>query len=363
MSRPGEGARAVAREAADRAATALERPRADRRPAAGAAVHAALRAAASCRLAISLLDAARTSRSPPPERAGSPSSFDPSGKTARAGGADGAALRAGLRRRRASADPPVEVEIAGCISSPGRRSADGLAVGDWRGEATVGPERLRFSVPATPSATDHAQRARVAIAGRLRRGGRTVTFELLFLVLPDRPGSFALDQQVRTMVPESNTLVSPEILARAPAGETRSVRRCFDPPAGLAFRQGRAGAWSIVERLGWLEDIGDPTLNGGSVEFASTRAPGQVCLVVTAKPVTAGGAYGHDRPLRGDAGARPAEERVVKSGVRALDWREAVRVPIEPGVVEWSSTSACSTRSTASSTAASVRAAFPARRG
>ena len=24
-----------------------------------------------------------------------------------------------------------------------------------------------------------------------------------------------------------------------------------------------------------------------------------------------------------------------KSGVRALDWREAVRVPIEPGMVEW----------------------------
>ncbi len=28
-------------------------------------------------------------------------------------------------------------------------------------------------------------------------------------------------------------------------------------------------------------------------------------------------------------------ETVAKSGVRALDWREAVRVPIEPGMVEW----------------------------
>ena len=28
-------------------------------------------------------------------------------------------------------------------------------------------------------------------------------------------------------------------------------------------------------------------------------------------------------------------ETVVKSGVRALDWREAVHVPIEPGMVEW----------------------------
>ena len=31
---------------------------------------------------------------------------------------------------------------------------------------------------------------------------------------------------------------------------------------------------------------------------------------------------------------RPSES-VAKSGVRALDWREAVRVPIEPGLVEW----------------------------
>ena len=31
---------------------------------------------------------------------------------------------------------------------------------------------------------------------------------------------------------------------------------------------------------------------------------------------------------------RPSET-VAKSGVRALDWREAVHVPIEPGMVEW----------------------------
>jgi hypothetical protein len=26
---------------------------------------------------------------------------------------------------------------------------------------------------------------------------------------------------------------------------------------------------------------------------------------------------------------------VVKSGIRALDWREPARVPIEPGMAEW----------------------------
>ena len=31
---------------------------------------------------------------------------------------------------------------------------------------------------------------------------------------------------------------------------------------------------------------------------------------------------------------RPVEQ-VVKSGIRALDWREPVRVPIEAGMTEW----------------------------
>ena len=29
-----------------------------------------------------------------------------------------------------------------------------------------------------------------------------------------------------------------------------------------------------------------------------------------------------------------ASDRVIQSGVRALDWREAMRVPVEPGMVE-----------------------------
>src|SRR6185437_16721572 len=96
----------------------------------------------------------------------------------------------------------------------------------------------------------------------LRRDGRVMTFALPFLVLPDRPGSVALDQQVRWMVPESNTLMSPEIMVRAAAGETRSVRRCFDPPSGAHFDKAHRRV-VIVERLGWLEDMSDPTLNDG----------------------------------------------------------------------------------------------------
>jgi hypothetical protein len=158
--------------------------------------------------------------------------------------------------------------------------------------------------------------------------------ELLFVVLPDRPGSFALDQKARTMVPESNTLVSPEILTRAPAGETRSVRRCFDPPAGWRFdKQSRRVV--VLERLGWLDDIGDPTLNGGSVEFASDEGAGQICVVVTATPVTKAARTATIGRFEATLVRDRPEDRVIQSGVRALDWREAVRVPIEPGMVEW----------------------------
>ena len=231
-------------------------------------------------------------------------------------------------------DPPVEIEVVG----PRLASAGGpppvLAVGAWRGAATVAPERLRFAVPRAAFATD-SKRTLFAIGTLSVRGsGRSAAFQLLFIVLPDSPGAFALDQRVQTTTPESNTLVSPEILARAPAGETRTVRRCFDPPPGWRFDQERRRV-VIVERLGWHDDLGDPTLNGGSVEFVPEEKPGQICVAVVARPVTRQARTAtigrfeatlvRDRPI----------EQVVKSGIRALDWREPVRVPTEPGMTEW----------------------------
>src|SRR5438309_1246485 len=76
-----------------------------------------------------------------------------------------------------------------------------LAVGRWRGEATRSPERLHFSVPRTAFETDATRGSFSTAVLAMRRGGRLVTFELLFLVLPDRPGSVALDQKMRTTVP------------------------------------------------------------------------------------------------------------------------------------------------------------------
>jgi hypothetical protein len=231
-------------------------------------------------------------------------------------------------------DPPVEIEVVG----PRLVSAGGpppvLAVGAWRGAATVAPERLRFAVPRAAFATD-PKRTLFAIGTLSVRGsGRSAAFQLLFIVLPDSPGAFALDQRVQTTTPESNTLVSPEILARAPAGETRTVRRCFDPPPGWRFDQERRRV-VIVERLGWHDDLGDPTLNGGSVEFVPEEKPGQICVAVVARPVTRQARTAtigrfeatllRDRPV----------EQVVKSGIRALDWHEPARVPIEPGMAEW----------------------------
>ena len=230
-------------------------------------------------------------------------------------------------------DPPVEIEVVGPRLSTGGLPPV-LAVGTWRGAATVAPERLRFAVPRAAFTTD-PKRTLFAIGTLSVHGpGRSVAFQLLFVVLPDSPGAFALDQRVQSTTPESNTLVSPEILARAPAGETRTVRRCFDPPPGWRFDQERRRV-VIVERLGWHDDLGDPTLNGGSVEFVPEEKPGQICVAVIARPVTRQARTAtigrfeatllRDRPV----------EQVVKSGIRALDWHEPVRVPIEPGMTEW----------------------------
>jgi hypothetical protein len=232
----------------------------------------------------------------------------------------------------AAEDPAVEIEIAGL-----RLASDApatLSIGGWRGEAAdAAPERLHFSVPRRAFATD-ASRASLSIGLlALRSGGRLVTFEMPFLVLPDRPGSVAFDQKLRWTVPESKTLLSPEIVVRAPNGEKRSLRRCFDPPEGWRFDK-KDRRVVIVERLGWLNDISDETLNGGTVEFAQDETAEQVCLIVNARPVTAGARTATIGRFEATLVRDQTQERTVQSGVRALDWNETLRLPIEPEAVE-----------------------------
>ncbi len=231
-------------------------------------------------------------------------------------------------------DPPLQIEITGSHLASTAGAPPVLSVGAWRGQATVAPERLRFSVPRGAFTTDARRTGFAAGALSLRRGSRTLLFQLLFTVLPDRPGSFAFDQRIRTTTLESNTLVSPEILARAPPGETRTVRRCFDPPSGWRFDKERQRV-VIVERLGWQDDASDPTLNSGSVEFVPAGEPGQVCIAVIARPVMRSARTATIGRFEATLVRDRPSETAAKSGVRALDWREAVRVPLEPGMVEW----------------------------
>jgi hypothetical protein len=229
-------------------------------------------------------------------------------------------------------DPPVEIEIAGAHLKSDSDPPT-LAVGGWRGEAKVGPERLHFTVPRRAFGLSATRSALANGMLALRRDGRVMTFELPFLVLPDRPGSVALDQQVRWMVPESNTLMSPEIMVRAAPGDTRSVRRCFDPPPGWHFDKANRRV-VIVERLGWLDDASDPTLNGGTVEFASDEGASQICLLVEAKPVTAGARTATIGRFEATLVREEVQEHADKSGVRALDWREPLRLPVVPDAAE-----------------------------
>ncbi len=231
-------------------------------------------------------------------------------------------------------DPPVEIEIVGLHLAAGRGAPPVLTIGTWRGEATVTPERLRFSVPRSVFPTEATRTRFLTGSLALRHASRSVTFQLLFTVLPDRPGSFAFDQRIRTTEPETNTQVSPEILARAPAGETRTVRRCFDPPQGWRFDMEKRRV-VIVERLGWVDDVPDETMNGGSVEFVASDTPEQICLAVIARPVNKEARTATIGRFETTLVREKPVERVIQSGVRALDWNEPARVPIEPGMAEW----------------------------
>ena len=327
MNRPGEGARALAREAGDRAATALD----------------GLAPTDDLPLVLQV-----SPKVVPPRRDGGDLLLAPPDVAVPPADAK-LTIHFVAQRTRETAlpvvpryapafmtagepDPPVEVEIAGLRLKPDSDPPT-LAVGDWRGEAAVSPERLRFTVPRDAFGLFATRSALATGTLALRRDGRMVTFELPFLVLPERPGSVALDQQVRWMVPESNTLMSPEIMVRAAAGETRSVRRCFDPPAGWHFDKEHRRV-VIVERLGWLDDASDPTLNGGTVEFASDEGANEICVRVAAKPVTAAARTATIGRFEATLVREEPQERADKSGVRALDWREPLRLPIVPDAAE-----------------------------
>ncbi len=164
----------------------------------------------------------------------------------------------------------------------------------------------------------------------LRHASRTVPFQLLFTAIPARPGSFALDQKVRSTVPESNTLVSPEILARAPAGETRTVRRCFDPPAGWRFERARARCGR--RRAAGLDRRHSRRDDEQRVGRLRARGqPSQICIAVVAKAATKTARTATIGRFEATLVRDVATERVVQSGVRLLDWSEPVRVPLESG--------------------------------
>ncbi len=230
-------------------------------------------------------------------------------------------------------EPMIEIEILGLRLARGR-TLPVLTIGSWRGEAVVTPERLKFVVPRGAFPTD-AKHARLASGSLfLRHDSRTVAFQLLFTSIPERAGGFALDQKVRSVVPESNTLVSPEILARAPVGEARTVRRCFDPPPGWRFDKSKRRV-VIVERLGWIDDIPDETTNSGSVAFVREDRPSQICIAVIAKAATKAARTATIGRFEATLVRDVSTDRVVHSGLRTLDWSEPVRVPFEPGMIEW----------------------------
>lgn len=229
-------------------------------------------------------------------------------------------------------DPPVEIEVAAVGFDEDNPPV--LTVGAWQGPARVTPLRLHFSVPRRAFATDPARSTFAPGMLSFRHGGRMASFQLLFIALPDRLGQFALDQKVRTMVPESKMLVSPELLARAEAGKTATVRHCFDPPADARFDKSDRRVIE-VQRLGWIGDVSDPTQNEGTVEFAKDEKPDQICLVVTAKPADPQARTATIGRFEATVVQNRAEDSPLKTGVRALDWNEPVRVPLDARTVEW----------------------------
>jgi len=325
VAQPGAGARQAVEALRQRAQTALDKMAGDGKP-----------------LVLQF-----TPRFVPPRRGGgelslapsakpaadpAPSGANPASPAASGDGASAVTPRYVPDFATSRDDPPVEIEIAAVGFDEGAPPV--LTMGAWQGPAQVTPLRLHFSVPRAAFATDTARSTFASGTLSFRQSGRTASYQLLFVVLPDRPGQFALDQKVRTLIPESRTLMSPELLARADPGKTATVRHCFDPPAGARFDKSRRRIVE-VQRLGWHGDDSDSALNEGTVEFAKDEKPNQICLVVTAKPTDEEARTATIGRFEAALVQDRAEDSAVKSGVRALDWNEPVRVALDPRTVEW----------------------------
>lgn len=329
LTRRGEGAQLAANKAADRANAELDRLAGlDKAP---LILSYTPRFVPPRRMAGELAVAANASVGPPPTTAphfGSMSApMEPSVQTPTVPryAPDFAAA--------SEKEQSVEIEINGAHFEAGG-PPPALSVGAWRGVGSMTSGRLHFAVPRSAFATD-ASRTRLVVATLAVRGrGRSATFQLPFIVLPDRPGAFALDQLVQKTSFEAQTLLSPEILARASTGESRTVRRCFDPPSGWRFDQEKRRI-VVTERLGWQEDLSDPTLNSGSVEFVPQEKPGQICIAVTARPAIPEARTATIGRFEATLVRDKPVDEPVKSGIRALDWLEPIRVPIEPDMIEW----------------------------
>ncbi len=307
VARPSEGARVAARAAARQAQTALDRLAGDGVP---LVLQFSPRFVPPRRAAGELILAPQSAPAPPAEAA-----VRLDGRKAPARPEEPLVPRyAPGFATRAASDPPVRIEIA-AVDFDHTDGPPVLTVGGWRGTPGLTPLRMHFSVPRSAFATDVARTTLVTGVLAWRRDGLNETVKLPFVVLPDRPGSFAFDQQVRTLVPEANTLVSPEILARGEMGKTRAVRRCFDPPPGWRFDKSQRRVVT-VERLAWVDDVADPTMNDGTVEFAADEGRDQICIVVTARPLAKEARTATIGRFEATLVHDTAQESVVKSGVR-----------------------------------------------
>ena len=81
--------------------------------------------------------------------------------------------------------------------------------------------------------------------------------------------------------------------------------------------------------------MSDPTQNEGTVEFAKDEKPDQICLVVTTKPADPQARTATIGRFEATVVQNRAEDTPLKTGVRALDWNEPVRVPLDARTVEW----------------------------
>lgn len=161
-------------------------------------------------------------------------------------------------------------------------------------------------------------------------GTREIEFQLMFTVLPETLGSFAVSTVERVERTDIMDYASaPPLTATIYGGGIVPSSQCYHPPSGYKFEVGTASAVETA-RTGLKHKNTSPSINIGTVSLDPEHAatPERICIKVTAATGCKECAGSTSGRLEAKVVKRYYDDVRRESGHKPLGWNSDERIPI-----------------------------------